>query len=46
MTTRVMMLVGLLLGSWGLAACNTTEGLGKDVENTGEAVQDAARDAK
>lgn len=47
MTKRMMLVfAGLLFASWGLAACNTTEGLGKDVENTGEAVQDAARDAK
>jgi len=46
MTKSIMVIAGLLFASWGLAACNTTEGFGKDVENTGEAVQDAARDAK
>lgn len=25
-----------------LAACNTVEGAGKDIENTGEAIQDSA----
>lgn len=29
-----------------LTACNTAEGFGKDVENTGEAVQKGARDVK
>lgn len=28
------------------AACNTTRGMGEDVEATGEAVQDAAQDAE
>ncbi len=27
-------------------ACNTTEGVGKDVENAGDALKDSARDAK
>lgn len=36
----------LLLGLGALAACNTTEGLGKDMESAGDAVSDAARDAK
>ncbi len=28
--------------SLGLAACNTVQGAGEDLENAGEAVQDAA----
>ncbi|MDF3073855.1 MAG: Entericidin EcnA/B family [Alphaproteobacteria bacterium] len=41
----------LLLGIFvvqalALTACNTTQGFGKDVEKTGEAIQDGARDAK
>ena len=28
------------------AACNTVEGVGQDVEKAGDAVSDAARDAK
>ncbi len=33
----------LMFGSsMALAACNTVEGAGKDVESAGEAVQDAA----
>ena len=29
-----------------LAACNTTEGVGKDIESAGEGIKDAARKAK
>lgn len=29
-----------------LSACNTVEGIGKDVEAVGEGTQDVARDAK
>lgn len=32
----------LSLASFSVAACNTVEGAGRDVENAGEAVQDAA----
>jgi predicted small secreted protein len=41
-TLKTLMTVALLGTMFGLAACNTTKGLGKDVENAGEAVQDAA----
>jgi entericidin B len=30
----------------GLSACNTVEGAGKDIEATGDAIKDTARDAK
>ena len=36
----------LSLGTFGLHACNTVEGAGQDVENTGEAIQDTAEDAE
>jgi predicted small secreted protein len=39
-THIVLMLVGI--GALALASCNTTEGLGKDVENLGENIQDTA----
>lgn len=32
----------LLLGLGALTACNTVEGAGEDIENTGDAIQDAA----
>ena len=30
----------------GLSACNTVEGVGKDVKSTGHAIQDSANDAR
>lgn len=34
------------LGSLGsLSACNTTEGFGQDVQNTGDYIEDTAEDA-
>ena len=41
----------LLLGVFAvqalaLTACNTTQGFSKDVEKTGEAIQEGAKDAK
>ena len=41
--STTMMLTLLVLGGVSLSACNTIEGAGQDIENTGEAVQDAAR---
>jgi predicted small secreted protein len=38
-------LVLTLMALLGLAACNTTKGLGKDVEVTGEKIQETAQDA-
>ncbi|HYD16891.1 MAG TPA: entericidin A/B family lipoprotein [Patescibacteria group bacterium] len=35
-----------LLGTLSLAACNTTEGLGQDMEAAGDTISDAARDNK
>lgn len=43
--TRIFTAFALLFGL-GLAACNTVEGAGQDIENTGEAVQDTANDAR
>ena len=38
------LILALLLGSTGLlAACNTMDGAGKDIERGGEKVQDAAK---
>ncbi|WP_404828132.1 entericidin A/B family lipoprotein [Fluctibacter corallii] len=37
-----MMYVLFLLAGFSLAGCATVEGIGKDVESAGEAVQDAA----
>ncbi|MCC7406494.1 MAG: entericidin A/B family lipoprotein [Phycisphaeraceae bacterium] len=35
-------LASLLLAALILAGCHTTEGAGKDIEDAGEAIQDAA----
>ncbi len=36
----------LVLATLGLSACNTMQGLGKDVETGGEKLQDSAKKAK
>jgi predicted small secreted protein len=41
MVRRIIAIIALS-GSLALAACNTVEGAGKDVESVGETVQDAA----
>ena len=38
-TTLLLLAVAF---AFGLGACNTMKGVGRDVENAGEAVQDAA----
>ena len=38
----LLLLMGLL--SFSLAGCNTTEGIGRDVESVGEGIQDAVDD--
>lgn len=50
-SVRKLVPVALLVGIFGLqamvlTACNTAEGFGKDVENTGEKLQEGAKDAK
>ena len=45
MTKKILAAV-LLTGSLMVAACNTVEGVGKDVSAAGAAVTDTARDAK
>ena len=41
MAKKILTLV-VLLGGLAVAACNTVEGAGEDVESVGETVQDAA----
>ncbi|HJV86006.1 MAG TPA: entericidin A/B family lipoprotein [Noviherbaspirillum sp.] len=43
---KLISLVVLLMFSAGLAACNTMQGFGKDVERGGEKVQGAAERSK
>ena len=42
MAIRILALVAAL----GLSACATVEGIGKDVESGGEAIQDASNEVK
>ena len=37
-------LFGLAIAATGLSACNTAEGFGQDVENTGEFIEEEASD--
>lgn len=39
---RVLSLVVLVAVGFGLSACETVEGAGRDIEHAGEHVQDAA----
>lgn len=39
-------LVTVFSGALALAACNTTEGAGKDIKAAGQGIEDAAKDAK
>lgn len=36
----------LLLMGFGVSACNTVAGAGQDIENTGDAIQDEANEAR
>lgn len=40
--TRFFLLASLAVLSLGLAACETMQGAGRDIEHAGESVQDAA----
>lgn len=46
LVTRALSLFVMLALGLGAIGCNTTEGIGEDVEATGDAMKDAARDAK
>lgn len=39
---RAILAVFSLMGLLAVAGCNTAEGFGQDVENTGEAIEDEA----
>lgn len=43
---KAAILVAALAGAFALQACNTTEGLGKDIKSTGAGLEEAASDAK
>lgn len=40
--TKTMLTIAVLLGGLAVAACNTVEGAGEDVQSVGETVEDAA----
>ena len=42
---KILVLLGWLLTTLALTACNTTRGVGQDVEATGDAIEDTAEDA-
>ena len=42
MNKTFLLLTALIIATAGLSACNTVGGAGQDIENAGEAVQDAA----
>ena len=43
---RKIFVLAAIVASMAVAACNTVSGAGKDVESAGDAVSDAAEDAK
>ena len=43
---KLSILLGVIALSFGLSACNTVKGVGKDVERGGEKVQDVAKDVQ
>jgi predicted small secreted protein len=45
MLSRLALLL-FVVATLGLAACNTAEGVGRDIESTGDAIEDTARDVK
>jgi len=42
---RIVLLALTIPAMLAMAACETVEGAGRDIENAGESVSDAARDA-
>jgi predicted small secreted protein len=46
MTTRLMITVAALLAVLGLSACNTIEGMGKDISKAGDAIENTAKKSK
>ena len=43
---KLLLVLATFLALPALTACNTIEGVGEDVQATGDAVSDTARDAK
>ena len=43
---RILGVIASLLAGATIAACNTVEGAGRDIESAGDAIEDTAHDAK
>ena len=41
MYKTILLLSALVIGSFGLTACNTVEGIGQDIEQAGRNISDA-----
>jgi entericidin B len=46
MNRKLIITVAALLAVLGLSACNTIEGMGKDIGKAGSAIEDTAKKAK
>ena len=46
MKTRVLITVAALFAALGLSACNTIEGMGKDISKAGDAIENTAKKSK
>lgn len=46
LTKAVLLVLMAGYGAVGLAACNTVEGAGQDIQKGGQKIEDTARDAK
>jgi predicted small secreted protein len=46
MKTRLMITLAALLAVLGLSACNTIEGMGKDISKAGDAIENTAKKSK
>lgn len=44
-TKRKLFYAGLILATLPIAACNTVEGAGEDLESAGDAIEDTAEEA-
>ena len=46
MTTRFMITLAALCAVMALSACNTIEGVGKDISKAGDAIENTAKKSK
>jgi predicted small secreted protein len=44
-SVKIFYLLAMILVAMATSACNTTRGVGQDVEATGDAIEDTANDA-